>query len=150
MTAVTMATAVAEMEAKFRAAWNNPAPRLADYPNQDFTLPAFTVVWARWRCQHAAGNQASLANVIGKRRWNRAGNVIVQVFTPLNASELSAYDTAEIVVGAYEGKTTPSGVWFRNVRIQEVNKDIDGGLTANVAGWNQRNVYADFLYNQIH
>lgn len=147
MTAVTMATAVAEMEARFRNDWS---PRLADYPNQDFNIPALSVVWARWRCQHATGDQSSLATVNGKRRWNRGGNVIVQVFTPLNASELSAYDTAEIVVRAYEGKTTPSGVWFRNVRVQEANKDISGGIAANVSGWIQRNVIADFLYNQIH
>lgn len=142
-----MATAVSEMEAKFRAAWS---PRLADYPNQDFTLPAHSVVWARWRCQHVNGNQSSLATVNGKRRWARTGNVIVQVFTPLNASELSAYDTGEVVVGAYEGKRTPSGVWFRNVRIIEINRDIDGGISANVSSWIQRNVYADFLYDQIH
>jgi hypothetical protein len=147
MTAVTMATAVAEMETRFRNAWD---PRLADYPNQNFELPAHSVVWARWRCQHSTGNQASLANVIGRRRWNRSGSIIVQVFTPLNASELSAYDTAEIVVGAYEGKTTPSGVWFRNVRVQEANRDINGGLQANVSLWQQRNVIADFLYDQIH
>lgn len=147
MTAVTMATAVKEMEARFRNAWS---PKLADYPNQDFTLPAPSDVWARWRCQHATGNQSSLANVIGRRRWNRQGSIIVQVFTPLNASELSAYNTAEIVVGAYEGKTTPSGVWFRDVRVQESNKDIAGGIAAQVNGWIQRNVIADFLYNQIH
>lgn len=147
MTAVTMATAVAEMEARFRNAWT---PRLAAYPNQDFDLPAPSVVWARWSCQHATGNQASLANVIGRRKWNRQGSIIVQVFTPLNASELSAYDTAEIVVGAYEGKTTPSGVWFRNVRVQEANRDINGGVAANTALWQQRNVIADFLYDQIH
>lgn len=142
-----MAIAVREMEARFRAAWS---PRKADYPNQDFTLPPITDVWARWRCQHATGNQGSLANVIGRRKWARGGSIIVQVFTPLNSSELSAYDTAEIVVGAYEGKTTPSGVWFRNVRVQETNKDIGGGIAADVSGWIQRNVIADFLYDQIH
>lgn len=147
MTADKMSTAVAEMEALFRAKWT---PNLCAYPNQDFTLPALSVVWARWRCQHATGNQSSLSTVIGKKRWERGGNLIIQVFTPLNASELSAYDTSEIVVGAYEGKRTPSGVWFRNVRVQEVNKDIAGGITANVSGWIQRNVIADFLYGQIH
>lgn len=147
MTAITMSAAVAEMEARFRSAWS---PRPCDYPNQDFNLPAASAEWARWRCQHVTGNQASLATVIGKRRWNRQGNIIVQVFTPLNASELSAYDTAEIVVGAYEGKTTPSGVWFRNVRVQEVSRDNTGVVAANSSLWQQRNVVVDFLYDQIH
>lgn len=149
MTAISIATAVQEMEARFRAAWGNTGP--CDYPNQGFVIPAaLSVVWARWRCQHLTGGQGSLSNAQGKRRFNRNGTLFIQVFTPLNASELAAYNTAEIVVGAYEGKTTPSGVWFRNVRIQEINNGVQTGSSdgSNTA-WNQKNVLADFLYDQI-
>jgi hypothetical protein len=148
MTAISMATAVSEMEARFRDVWS---PRLCQYPNQKFAIPTDpSIVWARWNCIHATGSQSSLSTVTGKRRWIRTGNIIVQVFTPLNSSELSAYDAAEIVVGGYEGKTTPSGAWFRNVRIQEVNRGVNGSLATDVNLWSQKNVVADFLYEQIH
>jgi hypothetical protein len=149
VTADKMSTAVKEMEALFRAKWT--APRLCDYPNQNFELPAKSAVWARWRCQHATGAQGSLSNVLGKRRFNRGGTLFIQVFTPLNASELASYDETEIVVGAYEGKTTPSGVWFRNVRIQEINQGVQTGASdGNVTLWEQKNVLVDFIYDQIH
>lgn len=146
MTADKVSTAVKEMLALFDNAWK---PKLCHYPNQDFNLPAANVVWARWRCQHFTGNQATLSDVIGKRHYESGGTLFIQVFTPLNASEIASYDTAEIVSGAYEGKTTPSGVWFRNVRIQEITRDAQTGSSDDGSeAWNQKNVLVDFLYDR--
>lgn len=141
MTVISMSQAMQEIEAKFRAVWS---PRKCDYPGSDFDIKTDVTkddTWARYTIQHVTGNQASLANVIGKKRFDRGGTIIIQVFTPLNNGVLIAYDAAEIVVGAYEGKSTPSGAWFRNVRINEVdNNDL----------WQQVNVLIDFTYDQIH
>jgi len=134
-----ISTAVAEMVDKFRVVWE---PRPCHYPGYDFELPSSETAWARITIQHFDGSQGSLANVVGKRRWMRGGNITVQVFAPLKSSEVSAYDLAEIVCGAYEGKRTPSGAWFRNVRINEVNPSNDN--------WKQLNVIIDFEYDQIH
>lgn len=142
MTFASMSDAVKEMERLFREKWT---PRPCDYVNQGFRIPPASETWARWRCQHFTGDQATLANVVGKRRWRRAGTIFVQVFTPLNESELLAYDAAEIVVSAYEGAA--SSVWFRNVRVNEVNSS-DAGKDAQ--SWSQRNVLIDFEYEQIH
>lgn len=138
MSFASIADAVEEMERLFREKWT---PRPCDYPNTDFDIPAANAIWARWRCNHFTGGQGSLANVVGKRRWRREGTLFIQVFSPLNASEVSAYDAAEIVVQAYEGK--PSGAWFRNVRINEITP-------SEVSNWVQRNVLIDFEYDQIH
>lgn len=126
-----------EMAALMLAAWGS---KPCDWPNMVFTPPAKDIVWARWRVQYDDGRQSTLADTNGKRRWSRAGIVTVQVFTPLNIGVETYYNSAETVVGAYQGKRTPSGVWFRNVRIAEIPTEL---------AWQQINVYADFEFEQI-
>lgn len=137
----SVSDAVNDILANFTAVW---ADRACDIPGSPFVAPSIDTVWARWRIQHSTGAQGSLANVVGKRRFVRSGTVFIQIFTPLNAGVELAYSLAEIVVGAYEGKRTASGAWFRNVRMNEVDGNGD------VAGMQQINVLVDFDYDQIH
>lgn len=140
MTVDTMGNAAREMVARFRDVWN---PRPCDFPGVKFQLPAETVTWARWRIQHSGGGQTSLAGYDGKRRFDKVGNIIIQVFTPLQGGAIVSYDAAQLAVNAYEGKTTPSGIWFRSVRPDEL---LDSEQTGT---WWQINVVAEFLYDQI-
>lgn len=140
MTALTIIEATKEICDKFVQVW----PYTCHYPNMDFKVPAKSEIWARWQIQYNWGGQGSLANVEGNRRWMREGTVIIQVFTPLNIGQETRYNAVETIVNAYEGKRTPSDVWFRNVRFNEV---IGG---TEVSGWQQTNVYIDFLFDQIH
>jgi hypothetical protein len=133
--------AVTDILVMFTNVWGGLA---CDIPGSPFKAPSSDTVWARWRIQHETGGQNSLANVVGKRRFNRGGTVFIQIFTPLNNGVEMAYDLAEIVVGAYEGKRTASGAWFRNIRMNEVDNETD------VAGMQQINVLVDFDYDQIH
>jgi hypothetical protein len=86
------------------------------------------------------GNQASLANDGGRRRWERTGLVTVQIFVPAGEGLSEAYSLAKTVADAYEGTTTASGVWFRNVRVNEVGAD---------GAWFQVNALIEFIYDEI-
>lgn len=80
--------------------------------------------WFRWTMQHSDGYQASLSNQHGERRWRREGFIIVQCFSLLNVGGLyGAQRMAEAVRDAYQGASTPGGVWFRNATTQEVGQD---------------------------
>lgn len=141
MSTASIAIAMQEIEQRFRSVWEHKC----DYPNTNFDVKKevkASDIWARYVIKHALGQQSSLANVLGEKRFDREGSIIIQVFTPLNKGVLSAYSAAEIVVNAYEGKSTPSGVWFRNVRMNEIDSDENS--------WKQINVIIDFIYDQIH
>ena len=149
MTAEKISTAAEEIEAKFRTVW---APRKCDYPNTAFDIKNVSKdeSWARFRIQTNFGNNGSLANVLGKQRFVRDGNVIIQLFFPLNKGVINPYDITETVVKAYQGKRTDSDVWFRNVRYNEIDKDVALAYgAANTSNWYQINVLADFTFDQI-
>lgn len=87
--------------------------------------PRPNISWFRWTFMHTDGGQASLANHDGKRRWRREGLIIVQCFGALDfGGKTLAQRMAESVRDAYQGQSTPGGVWFRNATTGEVG--IDG------------------------
>ncbi len=92
--------------------------------------------WAMVVVRHAAGQQDTLGG-IGNRQFLRLGVVIVTINT-LSTSGLSeGYNLAKVVADAYEGVSSPNGVWFRNVRINELGRE---------GTFFQTNVLVDFEY----
>ncbi len=96
--------------------------------------------WVRISIQHTNSTQGSLSNDNGRRRWTRTGIVTVQIFTPYGTGLSLADNLAMIALGAFEGKATPSHVWFYNVRPEEIGQD---------GAWFQTNVYAEFTYDEV-
>jgi hypothetical protein len=137
-----------EMLELFRLAWlaGNPEEDLdtselpVSWPDLPFKPPGENIAWARVTLRTATGKQATLAGEEGSRRFNRTGVVIIQLFVPIADGMKMAYKLVKIVMGAYEGKATPGGVWFRNTRFNEVG--IDGA-------WHQINVITDFNYDEV-
>ena len=84
--------------------------------------------WATVVVRHAAGQQDTLGGR-GNRSFLRLGVLIVPINTP-SGSGLSE---------AYEGASSPNGVWFRNVRINELGRD---------GTFYQTNVLVDFEYHE--
>lgn len=123
----------------FKAAWGVTTFPVV-WPDKPAEKPSGRTPWARVTIRHAGGFQATLSNINGQRRWRRNGVVIVQVFTPSGEGLSRAYDLAKIACDAFEGVSTPRGVWFRNARINEVGPDGD---------WQQVNVLADFEYDEV-
>ena len=135
----TYLEAINEIQDIFKSAWDATG-HAAVYENVDGSQPSTTAPWARVTVRHVSGGQASLANHVGVRRWYRLGIVTVQVFVPMGEGLSEAYTLSKIISDAYEGAATPSGVWFRNVRINEVGPDGE---------WYQFNVSADFTYDEL-
>ena len=105
-------------------------------PDADGNLPA----WARITVAHTGGTQGSLSDQNGMRRWTRTGIVTVQIFTPIGTGLSLADELSMIAVAAFEGKSTPSNIWFRNVSNKEIGTDGE---------WFQTNVSAEFTYDEV-
>ncbi len=102
--------------------------------------PDPTLAWAQTTIRHASGSQATLSDSAGKRRFEKIGLVTVQVFAPLTSGVAFGGELAKVAKAAFEGRSTASGVWFRNVRIVEVG--LDGP-------WYQWNVVGEFRYDEF-
>lgn len=88
--------------------------------------------------RHVSGRQATLGGV-GHRTFERNGFLTVQIFTPVGKGLLESHRLAKVVGDAFEGRSSGNGVWFRNVRINEIGKD---GM------FNLLNVIVDFEYHE--
>lgn len=143
----TFETAVDEMSKLFWEAWE-PTGNPVHWPGVAFNVPGTDnsfippqdSPWARFAVLHATGGQRSLTGLGNKKKWGREGTLWVQIFVPIGSGLSTAYQLAKIVTDAYEGVSTPSCVWFRNARINEV------GATG---GYEQLNVRVDFTYDEI-
>jgi hypothetical protein len=96
--------------------------------------------WARITTRHVDSNQSALSGCSGQTPFTRIGLVTVQVFTSLGTGLSIGDSLYKIVLDAFEGKKSPLGVWFRNVRLQEIGES---------RGWFQANILAEFQYDEI-
>jgi len=96
--------------------------------------------WATTQIRHAAGRQTTLASANGSSRFAREGLLTIQIFAPGGKGLQDAYALAKVAVDTYEGSATPGGVWFRNVRLNEVGRD---------GKFFQVNVLVEFLYDEL-
>lgn len=94
--------------------------------------------WAVFVIRHSTGEQDNLGG-IGFRNFVRVGTAIASIFTPTGNGLSESYILAKVVADAYEGQKSETGVWFRNVRIQEIGRESQ---------FYQINVLIDFEYNE--
>lgn len=145
-----MIDATDDIKSLFWVAWQANAPALnnsavpkvfwdgeIELDNRPMDAP-----WASVVVRHQDAPQSSLSGETGKKRYTRFGTVFVQVFVPLTLDQrLSlAQSLAIIVEDSYKGKSTTSGVWFRNVRTNEVGP---------TEAWYQTNIMANFEYDEF-
>lgn len=97
--------------------------------------------WLKPVIRHATGGRTSLGNSQRNARYSRGGNVLVQINTPIGDGKLTSDILVGIIMTAYESGSTPNGVWFRNVRLNEV------GI---FSGYSVTNIVAEFSYDDIH
>ncbi len=149
MSLPTFDSARDEIFSMFRTYWNAQTPALnagqpirVEWQGVDSqTPPPADKPWARITIRHAISQQSTFGPS-GARRFTRSGLVTVQVFTPLVAGGgLSLAEKCAIIArDAFEGRSTASGIWFRNARIQEVGRD---------GAWQQMNITAEFVYDEL-
>lgn len=131
-----------EILAFFRTAWtangeSSSVPVLWDDVKGE--IPANTA-WARVTVQHASGEQATLSDHVGNRKFRREGLVTIQVFTQFGQGLRKADVLGKIAADAFEGKATQNQIWFRDVTVNEIGQSGD---------WFQTNVLVSFIYDEI-
>ena len=138
---LTYNQAIDEILTVFKNAWplSDTTVKYDDVAN-DSNPPPVDSPWARVILRHTTGRQATLANAQGQSRFRREGILTVSVFVKRGFGLPRSPDLATIVRDAFEGKSSPGGVWFRNVRIVEVGAD---------GSWFIKNVVVEFTYDEI-
>lgn len=91
--------------------------------------------------QHLLGQQAAITQGLGCTKWQQQGFVTIEIRHPVKQGGLTARDeTSTIIENALRGKSTPNGVWFRDVVGREVPPK-DGNARAEVK--------AEFIYQEM-
>lgn len=133
--------------ARFKAAWDTVGHAVVytdvplDAAAEAATNPesATLVPWARVSIKNNTRTQATLAGPLG-RRFDARGVFIAEIYTPAGDGLTLARILARLVEQAFEGVSTPNGVWYRNVRTNEVGPD---------GPWFHVNVIAEFQYDEV-
>jgi len=134
---MTFGEAVDDINAMMLAAWT-PTGHQLHWDNVRDQRDQSDNPWAVFVIRHATGQQDTLGG-IGNRNFVRTGTAIATIFTPSGNGLSSSYALAKVVADAYEGQTSVNGVWFRNVRMQEIGRESQ---------FYQINVLIDFEYNE--
>lgn len=129
----------------FKTAWDadvTSASVQVIYPDNPDQPPNDNSPFTRLNIIHSPeGNQVTLQNEIGSRRFRRFGICISQVFTVRGDGLNLSDQLSTIARNAFEGVvTSPGGVIFRNVNAIEVGPS---GI------WFQVNVIANFEYDEV-
>lgn len=89
------------------------------FGNEAFDPP--TTAWVRLVVRHTAGQQDTLGPE-GGRRFRRLGNIIAQVFVPIDTGEQDADAYGREITGIFEG-TSFDGVSCQAADYQEIGPD---------------------------
>ena len=108
------------------------------YENIPNDTPNTTFV--RFVVRHFNNAGQTLSGGTGTIRRTRAGTAVAQIFIPMCEGVKEAYELATEIAQVYEGKVTNEGVWFLNVRVNEIGPD--GAMF-------QVNVLIDFRYDVL-
>ena len=138
---LTYSEAQDEILALFKTAWDAGGGGVTVIWADNDVEPPEDDPWVHIRLEHVPGMQGSLTGGLGTTRWSRLGLVSVDIRTLSGRGLLQNTQLGMVAADAFEGKTTPGGVWFRNVRYSEA-PGRDGK-------WQQGNVVAEFTYDQI-
>lgn len=81
--------------------------------------------WARFRWQPSEGRQTNIGNLGGVNRFETTGLITLEVRTPPGRGVTLAHTLVTLAQGAYRGKVTSGGAFFKNIRPRTVG--VDGG-----------------------
>jgi hypothetical protein len=141
---LTMQQAVDAMLTLFEAAWDTTGHEAiyVDVPlttAQEAVIKTGNAPWARVTVKHNVRTQQTLGSQ-GNRLFDNIGLIIVEVYTPKGDGLTTARSLSTIARDAFEGVSTPNGVWFRNTRVNEIGPE---------GHWYHTNVIAEFSYDEI-
>lgn len=129
---LTITEARDEILSLFATAWGSETPIY--YWDVAHNAPT-SGSWVRVIVRHNLGSNDAITN----RLFTRLGIVTVQLFTVFGQGLTENDRLTKIALDTFQGKATPGGVWFRNVRPNEIGPD---------GHWFQTNILADFEYTE--
>lgn len=139
--------AVDQMFELFKTDWDANTTSIVGYvpevrwPNvEEPEIPPKDLYWARVNQMTVSESQLAFCETVEKV-YNPMGLIIVQLFCPKSNTESSTKgrELSMIVKKAYRGKKTAGGVWFRNVRIEEMKVEMN---------FYRFNIVAEYEYNE--
>lgn len=140
--------AVDEIFKVFRDTWNAEASAIVGYlpeiryqgVEEPSKLP-IDKYWARVSQQTVSDSQSTLRNGTCGQRYRTNGLVFIQLFCPKSDSlgMTTGRKLATVVRNGYRGVKTSGGVWFSNVRINELPPEDN---------WYRLNVVAEYEYDE--
>lgn len=108
------------------------------FENEVYTPPVGET-WARLVVRHRVRAQETLG-IVGNRKFESLGGVIVQCFAPLDTGTAGADTVAQAVRAAFEGKVLlPEHIRLYGAQVREIGSD---------GAWYQINVEAFFNYDE--
>lgn len=141
-----------EINAAFLAEWNAHSSSIVGYTPeirwqnvQQRAVPDGSKFWVRVSKDTIYERQATLSTcegIPGQRKYTANGLVFIQLFCP--KSDAQAFELGQqlamVARNAFRGKTTPGNIWFRNVRINEIQPEE---LYFRI------NIIAEFEYDEL-
>lgn len=135
---LTYSEAVDDIKSIVHTAWETTGNPPIHWESVKTDRSDSELAWMTFVTRHSTGSQTSLGG-IGNRIFERSGLAIASIFSPIGKDLSESYLLAKVVADAYEGQTSENGVWFRNVRIQEIGRD---------GQFYHLNVLVDFEYTE--
>lgn len=136
---LTYAQANDEMNKVFKDAWDGTGYS-AFYQDVKDARDTSENPWACIFIKHVRSSLSTLSGVVGTRTFTRYGLITIQIFTKIGNGLQESYTLAKTLSDSFEGNTTPGGVRFRDVRLNEVGRD---------GQFFQLNVVIEFEYDEI-
>lgn len=134
--------------ATFKAAWDTITPVVppVKYPNvaldaaTQAAIDAGATTWARISWKPNKRTQQAIGGGVGGRLFLQIGIMIVEVYTPSGDGCKLDRTLTRLVERAFEGISTPNGLWFRNVGSNSVGGE--GSM------WHS-NVTVEWEFNEV-
>jgi hypothetical protein len=137
----TTAEAIQAIAGRFHTAWQPKPYQFEDVP-PNAALAAIikngSAPWARIQIKHNTGEQVSIGGP-GNRKFEHMGIVLIEVYAPSGDGMVQTRALATVIRQAFEGISENNGVWYRNVRLNEVGAS---------GYFSQANVIAEFSYEE--
>lgn len=144
--------AIKEMFQRFETVWNAGATAIAGYIPEvrwpgvlERAKPPVDKFWVRISQRGVFEEQATLSDCVGipgQRHYESSGFIYVQLFCPKSQDTAMQVGRklAELARSAYRGKTTPGGVWFRDVTILSLDPE---------ESWYRFNVRTEYEFGEL-
>jgi hypothetical protein len=145
----TYSTAIKSMFSLFFTAWQAGATSIVGYiPNINWpgiekpTKEDASKFWARVSQQTVDEGQTALAGAGSRRRYTAKGLIFIQLFCPKTDSRSIDLGRSLAVLArdSFRGKISTENVWFRNVRIQELDAE---------ESYHRFNVVVEYEYDEM-